>query len=67
MLAKNISHPPKEGSNRSLPLSTLLVVSCQMYHAWNTHGTASEGCPGDDQATLHMELPHMCDQVALDG
>ena len=25
------------------------------------------GCPGNDQATFYVELPHMCDRVALDG
>ena len=34
-----ISHPLH--LNRSLPHCTLLVVSWQMYHAWNTHGMAA--------------------------
>ena len=32
---------PQHSGNRSLPLSTLLVVSWQMCHARNTHGMAS--------------------------
>ena len=39
--AKVMPHPPSEGSNRSLPHCTLLVVSWQMYHAWNTHGISA--------------------------
>ena len=36
---KNMSHPPHEGSNRSLAYCTLLGVLWQMCHAWTTYGT----------------------------
>ena len=35
---KNMSHPPQEGSNRSLAYGTLLGVLWQMCHAWITYG-----------------------------
>ena len=36
---KNMSHPPQEGSNRSLAYCTLLGVLWLMCHAWITYGT----------------------------
>ena len=33
-----MSHPPQEGSNRSLAYCTLLGVLWHMCHAWITHG-----------------------------
>ena len=34
----NMSHPPQEGSNRSLAYCTLLGVLWQMFHTWITYG-----------------------------
>ena len=36
-----MSHPPQEGSNRSLPSWTLLAVLWQMCHVWITYRTSS--------------------------
>ena len=38
---KQQQQPQYHPSNRRLPLSTLLDVSWQMCHAWNTHGMAT--------------------------
>ena len=42
---KNMSHPPQEGSNRSLAYCTLLGVLWQMCHSWITYGTVRRTVP----------------------
>ena len=53
-----MSHPPQEGSSRSLAYCTLLGVLWQMYHAWITYGNGQKDCSDIRQIRWHMwEIP----------
>ena len=49
MSVQDMSHPPQEGSNRSLPSGTLLSVLWQMCHVWITYATVSGSIQAGDK------------------